>query len=235
MVQAVISIVIPVHNEAVTIVAVVQSLIVACNGRRVEIIVVDDASTDGSSARIEALAEAGVVIHVNRTRQGSGAARRLGTTLAKGEAIVWMDGDGTYRAEDVVRVIDSLPGWDQVIGARTTETGTHPWLRRSVKWLANGLVSLLWRMPIPDLNSGMRAFRQEAAIAICAELPDGFSCTSTATLASLNHGQRVAFCAIDYLPRPSGSVSKFHPILDTARLLRVIARQYRARFRSRHR
>jgi hypothetical protein len=107
------------------------------------------------------------------------------------------------------------------VGARTSERGTHVWARLPMKWLIRRLASYLVRTPIPDLNSGFRAFRRDVAEPYLHLLPDGFSCVTTITLAFLANGHDVKYVPIDYARR-SGQ-SKFRPLSDTARyILQVI-------------
>ncbi len=227
-----ISVIIPVHNESLSIRAVLDDVVrVLGNRARVEVLVVDDGSTDDSAAIVAAHADPRIRLIRTTRRQGSGAAKRIGIHEATGDLILWIDGDGSYAPEDLRQLIDATAHADQVVGARSTDHGDLAWLRRAVKSSICSLVSRLWRTPIPDVNSGMRAFRRSALLAILPQLPHGFSCCTTATLASFNLEQRVVFVPIGYHTRTKGSVSKFHPIADTWRLLLVIWRQWRTRQR----
>jgi YD repeat-containing protein len=96
------------------------------------------------------------------------------------------------------------------------------WLRLMVKRTSFLFASLLWLRWIPDLNSGLRVFRRECLLEWVHQLPDGFSCTSTATLAALSNRQRVEFVSIPYRSRTNGAASKFHPFFDTLKLWRAI-------------
>lgn len=98
-------------------------------------------------------------------------------------------------------------------------------IRSLVKRFNCCFASVLWGQCIQDLNSGLRLFQRDSLKEIVGELPNGFSCTSTATLAALNRGHIVAELPIDYRSRPEGCLSKFHPVFDTFRLWRVIIRQ----------
>ena len=74
---------------------------------------------------------------------------------------------------------DLEPLLDQVVGARTTEEGTHKFLRVPAKWFIRKLAELLTNSQIPDLNSGLRAFRRQVALPYLRLLPPGFSCVTT--------------------------------------------------------
>ena len=225
-----VSVVIPVHNEAGTLNALVgelQTHLTGLVGDNWEIVVVDDASTDPVVFPDRMRADDRFVLRRLPQRRGSGHVRRLGSAEAKGDWIAWIDGDGTYLAKDLCRLLAQLAEADQVIGARTDDHGPWRFLRLAVKGATCRVASWLWRARIPDLNSGLRVFRRESLMAFLQEVPDGFSCVTTATLAAMNRGQKVAFVPIAYRPRPVGSKSKFHPLWDTLRLWRVIHRQWR--------
>lgn len=220
------SVVIPVHNEAPSLALLLPEL-----KRRLdelfpdahEILVVDDGSTDEIAATAQS---AGVKLLHHAQRGGSGAARKTGSRAAAGEWIAWLDGDGTYPPEALVALLHALSTADQVIGARSTDYGRLRWLRLLVKGRTAKIASWFWRTQIPDLNSGLRVFWREQVMAWIDELPDGFSCTTTATLAALNHGQKIVFVPIDYRPRTAQTHSKFHPVWDTLRLWRTLGRMW---------
>jgi hypothetical protein len=127
--------------------------------------------------------------------------------------VVWTDADMTYPNElipDLVRELDD--GYDQVVGARKTEAGTYKFFRVPAKWAIRRLAAYLTNTPIPDLNSGLRAFKRDVAKPYLRLLPPGFSCVTTITLAFLSNGHQIKYVPIDYFKR-AGS-SKFHPFKD---------------------
>jgi glycosyltransferase involved in cell wall biosynthesis len=189
-----------------------------------EVIVVDDGSTDCTlSACAEDLSWVRVIRH--ETRRGLGSAFKTGIAAARGDRIAWIDGDGTYDPRSLVMLLNQMESFDQVVGARSTDYGRFKWPRLVVKRASYLVASALWGRWIPDLNSGLRVFRRESLLAWAGELPDGFSCSTTATLAALNRRQRVAFVPIPYHARACNVPSKFRPVVDTFRLWRVIFRQ----------
>jgi polyisoprenyl-phosphate glycosyltransferase len=228
------SIVLPVRDEAAVLSRVLDDIYAAFDLRLEIIAPVDSRSSDGSLQILEEYAKrrsATVselrIIHLMPPQCGSGAARRIGSTETRGPLVGWMDADGTYTATDLRRLMDKMQSADQMIGTRSRDFGYAGRLRFFVKATIAKLAARLWRCPqLVDLNSGLRVFKRDALLKWISELPDGFSCTSTATLAALNHGQVVHFTPISYFSRERGSKSKFHPVFDTARLLRVVLRQW---------
>jgi glycosyltransferase involved in cell wall biosynthesis len=184
-----------------------------------EIIVVDDGSADGSGALAQSIDRIRLIRFT--TNRGSGSARKYGTLAAKGDVVVWTDVDMTYPNDEIPALVESLKGYDQVVGARRSEEGTVKFLRRPAKWLIRMLAAYLSRTEIPDLNSGFRAFRREVADQFLYLLPRGFSCVTTITMAFLSNGYSINYVPIDYSPRTGHS--KFHWWGDTQRyLLQVI-------------
>jgi len=146
-----------------------------------------------------------------------------------------MDADGTYRASDLRCLFNNISSADQLIGTRSRDFGRAGRVRFLVKSMIARIAALLWRRAdLVDLNSGLRIFRRASLLEWLHDLPDGFSCTTTATLAALNRGQKVRFVPISYFPRDSGTKSKFHPFFDTARLLRAGWMQWRRKSKALH-
>ena len=185
-----------------------------------EIIVVDDGSDDGSEVDLAAID--GIRLFRHPRNRGSGAARRTGTTAARGRVVVWTDVDMTYPNEEIPQLVKELDGFDHVVGARRTEEGTVRFLRVPAKWFIRKLASYLTDTDIKDLNSGMRAFRRDVAMQYVHHLPAGFSCVTTLTMSFLSNGYSVKYVPIDYFPR-SGT-SKFHWWKDTKRYLLQVVR-----------
>jgi len=133
-----------------------------------------------------------------------------------------LDADGTYPAASIRELLTWFPAYDQVNGARTSEQGTLPWLRRPAKWLIRKLACYLTGHQIPDLNTGLKAFKREVMLPWLWVVPDGFSCVTTMTLAFLTNGYAVKYVPTEYRPRIGES--KFHPIKDTLAYLSTVLR-----------
>jgi polyisoprenyl-phosphate glycosyltransferase len=224
-----VTIVLPCYNEQDHVLLEVERITAAMEASpySYELLVIDDASTDRTLELLQAAAPKYPAMRLMPFRRngGSGTARRIGTQQARGEIVVWTDADMTYpneRIPELVGVLAEDPTFDQVVGARTTEAGTHKLLRVPAKWLIRKIAERLTNERIPDLNSGLRAFRRSVALPYLRLLPPGFSCVTTITLAFLSNQHDVYFVPIDYAKR-SGT-SKFHFVKDAYRYILQVVR-----------
>ena len=210
-----VSIVLPIHNEAGHLQTEIDRIANAMEASSYswELILVDDGSSDGST-EIAAADPRTRVIRTERNR-GAGTARRIGTEAARGEIVVWSDADMTYPNHEIPELIAALGDADHVVGARTSEQGTLKIFRVPAKWFIRRLAAYLTQTDIPDLNTGFRAFRRDVAPQYTHQLPPGFSCVTTITMAFLMNGYQVRYVPIDYQPR--AGESKFHWLRDTRR------------------
>jgi len=210
-----VSVILPVYNEAENLQPEVDRIreSMDASGLQYEIIVIDDGSTDGSGELAQSI-DGLRVIRFTRNR-GSGSARKAGTAAARGRVTVWTDVDMTYPNDTIPQLVKEMEGYDQVVGARTSEQGTAKGLRVPAKWFIRKLAEFLTKTKIPDLNSGFRAFRTDVGRQCIRQLPPGFSCVTTITMTFLAGGYSVKYVPIEYRKR-SGH-SKFRPFADTRR------------------
>jgi glycosyltransferase involved in cell wall biosynthesis len=224
-----VTVVLPCYNEQDHVVLELERITAAMDASEYgyEMLVIDDKSTDRT---LEVLRDAAhrfpkMRLMAFRRNGGSGTARRIGTQEARGSIVVWTDADMTYpneRIPEFIRYLDDNRDVDQVVGARVTEEGTHKWARVPAKWLIRMIAQRLSGVKIPDLNSGLRAFRREVSLPYLRLLPPGFSCVTTITMAFLSNQHPVDYLPIDYAKR-SGK-SKFHPLKDARRYILQVLR-----------
>jgi polyisoprenyl-phosphate glycosyltransferase len=208
-----VSVVLPCFNEREHVALEIKRIKAALEeaGLAYELICVDDGSTDGTREILAATP--GIRSILLPRNQGSGTARRIGTQQATGRVVVWTDADLTYPNDRIPELVGHLDQtWDQVVGARRTEAGTYKFFRVPAKWAIRKLAAYLTNTEIPDLNSGLRAFKRAVAEPYLRLLPAGFSCVTTITLAFLANGHPVKYVPIDYSKRAGRS--KFHPLRD---------------------
>lgn len=223
-----VTVLLPAYNEERAIEGVLSEIVEALAASRLsyEIVVVDDASTDRTAELAERFAaecwQCPVRVIRSSENRGAGAARKIGVRAARGGVVVMLDADGSYPASAIVELLRWFPAYDQVNGARTSEQGTLRWLRRPAKWLIRKLACYLTGCRIPDLNTGLKAFKREAMLPWLWVVPDGFSCVTTMTLAFLTNGYAVKYVPTPYRPRIGRS--KFHPVKDTLAYLSTVLR-----------
>jgi len=207
-----ITVVIPAYNEEPAIGAVVESILKHCSESVVEVIVVDDGSTD-DTCKIASSLSVRVIRHdFNR---GYGAAIKTGIINSSAGIIVLFDADGQYNPEDINRLLEHFPAYDMVVGARTDQSH-QPLSRRPGKKVLSLSADLLAGTRIPDLNSGLRAFKREILLKYMHLLPSGFSFSSTSTFAFLKSDRRI----------------KYIPVTINARIGESSVRQFRHGFQT---
>lgn len=216
-----VSIVMPAYNEQEAIGGEIDALRRVMDGTRYgyEIIVVDDASTDATAQFAESK---GVRVIRHTRRKGSGGARKTGIRAANGRFIVMTDADGTYPKKDIPEMLDYLSTFDLVVGARKEERGSYKIFRMFAKFVIRKIAEFLTGRKIPDLNSGLMAFKKEVIEKYLNLIPDGFSCTSSISLVHLANNYEVKYIPIEYYKRIGES--KFHPLRDTSKYLLTVIR-----------
>jgi polyisoprenyl-phosphate glycosyltransferase len=192
-----------------------------------ELLVIDDKSTDDTLSVLRGALPSYPRMRLMPFRRngGSGTARRIGTNEAYGRIVVWTDADMTYpndRIPEFVQYLLDRPGVDQVVGARRTEEGTFKALRVPAKWVIRKIAEYLASTKIPDLNSGLRAFRREVALPYLRLLPPGFSCVTTITMSFLSNQHPIDYLDITYAKR--AGTSKFHFTKDAYRYILQVLR-----------
>ena len=222
------SVIVPAYNECDGLQGTIERLLATLGAMDLaayEVLIVDDGSTDdtGQLARRFADQEGAVHLIEHPVNRGYGAALKSGILYAEHPVIAITDADGTYPNQRLPDLLAQLsPRVDMVVGARTGEQVHIPLIRRPAKWVLRGLANMVAARPIPDINSGLRLFRRDAVRRFFTILPDGFSFTTTITLAMLTNGYRVEYVPINYHPRVG--TSKIRPIRDTLNFMQLVAR-----------
>ena len=215
-----VSVLIPAYNEEGALAETIRVI----DGLRthfadMEIVVINDGSSDNTSDIARTLP---VTLIEHEQNRGYGAALKSGLQRARHDYIVIADADGTYPLEDLPRLAADAPSHDMVVGARTGAVVHIPPLRRPGKWIITRLAEYLSGQKIPDLNSGFRIFRKDVALQYLSLYPDGFSFTTTITLALLTNFRRVKFVPINYHRRVGKS--SIHPVRDFTNFTILIIR-----------
>ncbi|MBI1785576.1 glycosyltransferase family 2 protein [Candidatus Sumerlaeota bacterium] len=221
-----ISCIIPVHNEQGALSEVIKGSERALreSGNPFEIIVVDDASTDGTAAAIRDSGVPHTVIRHDMNR-GYGASIKTGCRRASHPWILIIDGDGSYPPEEIAALLKKLgedESADMIVGARSQTTRTDGIFRLAAKAILRALAQFLSGREIPDINSGLRLMRKSLVERYWPLLPDGFSLTTSITLALLCSGFTVRYLPIEYRKREGHS--KIRPLPDMWTFTKLIVR-----------
>ena len=205
----------PAHNEEEAVASCVRRTPATVLGHRVEVIVVNDGSTDATAER--ATAAGAKVINLAHNR-GLGAAVRVGLhegVTAGAAAVVFCDADGEYPPEELANLVHPVLAGDAdyVIGSRFKGQIGHMRPHRRVgNLILTRLLSIVARRKITDGQSGYRALSRNAAVA--AEIIHDFNYAQVLTLDLLAKGYRYHEVPIGYHFRTTGeSFIKLGPYL----------------------
>ena len=190
-----------------------------------DVVVIDDGSTDATAAAAES---AGAHVLVHEVNLGKGAALKTGFEYAieKGyEAVITMDGDGQHDPEAIPDFLDAVgkSGADIIVGTRMRAVGEMPKLRIWTNRTTSRIISMLARQDIPDSQSGYRLIK----VRVLRDVVKSFVTTRYDTESELliraaRRGYSTASVAIKSIY--SGAVSHIHPVVDTLRFVRLVAR-----------
>ena len=181
------SVIVPAFNEAHSVASLVNSL--RQQARWLEIIVVDDGSTDGTG---DAATGAGARVLHHPYNKGNGAAVKTGLRNAAGTYILIVDADGQHQPHDTLRLVNQLDRYELVVGARSADSQAS-WSRRIGNHWLNRTASYLTGHPIPDLTSGFRAAHRDCMLEFIHLYPNGFSTPTTSTMSFIRAGYSVRF------------------------------------------
>jgi len=222
-----VSVIVPVYNEKESVKKTLAGLdsILGAAAFPYEVIAVDDGSRDGTG---EILASEKWSAHIRVLRhsknKGYGSALKTGIKKCQYDVVFIADCDGTYPLEMIPGMVKRLLAGetDMVVGARTGKDAAIPLVRRPAKWFINVLARYLTGERIPDINSGFRGIRKDALIRFLRILPDGFSFTTTITIALFTNDYSVEYVTIPYYKRTGRS--KIRPIYDTVNFIKLVIR-----------
>ena len=213
------SVVIPAFNEEEGIGQTLDDLGAALRdaGIEAEVIVVDDGSTDQTGA-IAASRGATVIRHP--VNVGYGRSLKDGIVRTRHDLVAIADADGSYPVQDLPRLLKAGEGFDMVVGARTGRVYRGSFVKFPARKIFQWLVEFSVGQRIPDVNSGLRVMRKDAVLRFLPTLSNGFSFTTTLTMAMLINAYFVTFVPIPYFPRKGRS--KIRVVRDTLRMGQLI-------------
>lgn len=196
-----VAVVIPVRDEAGNIGPLLAEVAEAFRGIACEVLVVDDASADGSAAEAGgADADAQILRHLRRA--GQSAAMLTGARHARAPWIVTLDGDGQNDPRDAARIVravlDGTIDADLVVGKRTVRH--DGWLKALCSRVANGLRRWMFGDPLSDAGCGLKVVRRDVLL----ELPAFSTMHRFLGMLVARAGRRVAEAEVAARPRKTG-------------------------------
>jgi glycosyltransferase involved in cell wall biosynthesis len=220
------SVVIPALNEQDGIADIVERVLAvreplaAAGVPDLELIVVDDGSTDRTAGIVASYPD--VVLLQHPVNRGYGAALKTGFARAKGDLLAFLDADGTYPPERFPQLCEAaLAGADLVIGSRMAgEASEMPLVRRLGNKLFAGMITLIGNQLVSDSASGMRVFRREVLPQLYP-LPDGLNFTPIMTTRAIH--ERIAMAEVSIPYRERVGRSKLSVVRDGTRYVQSIA------------
>jgi dolichol-phosphate mannosyltransferase len=207
------SVVIPAHNEADSIATCVTGTTAALSeaGIDYEILVIDDASVDGTSAVVEHLAESDERIHCYRSHysRGFGLTVRAGLDRFQGDAVAIMMADGSDDPADLVLYYHVLEdGFDCAFGSRFLGGGgrvsEYPRFKLILNRMVNWGIRALFRHGYDDTTNAFKAYKREVIETIQPLLANHFNLTVEIPLKAIVRGHSYGVVPISWRGRSVG-------------------------------
>lgn len=199
----VLSILVPVYNEAATVVLLLRRLLAVKLPVEREIIVVDDGSSDGTDSVLKALREPGVRVLLHPANRGKGAAIRTGLAAARGDMILTQDADLEYDPDEIPSLLEPMlkNGARVVYGSRILKSNPSSYFR--YYWggrLISLCTNILFNSTVTDEPTGYKLFHTELLRSLDLRC-EGFEFCPEATAKILRRGIPIAEVPISYHPR----------------------------------
>jgi glycosyltransferase involved in cell wall biosynthesis len=207
----ILSVIVPVYNERNTVAEILRRIRAVEVPLPVEVIVVDDGSTDGTDKVLAALEDSTMRVVTHPVNRGKGAAVRTGVQSARGDLVLIQDADLEYDPDDWPRLLDPIiKGKARVVyGSRFTgERRTM----RPFQWLGNRLLTLtanvLYRSTLSDMETCYKLFDRRVIDDVTIE-SDGFDFEPEITAKVLRRGHRIYEVPVSYTGRDPSEGTKF--------------------------
>lgn len=208
--------VIPAYNEEKTIEPLVEGIVKYSTLHDVQIILIDDGSTDQTFSVMKKTQDKYPQVEIIKLRRNFGKSRALSTGFSKavGDIVITMDADLQDDPKEIPRMIETIEeGYDVVCGWKKNRL--DPWHKTFPSKVYNGIVRIIFKVKLHDINTGFKAFRKEVIqnISLYGEMH-----RLIAILAS-EMGFKVTEIPVEHHPRKYGK-SKFginrffHGIVD---------------------
>jgi glycosyltransferase involved in cell wall biosynthesis len=219
----------PAYNEEENVEATVERALADIGplvDGSLEVLVVDDGSTDRTPQLADALAAANPAVRVHhQPNRGYGGALKAGFANARGELVCFSDGDLQFDLREMARLVDRLHDGekpvDAVIGYRIKRR--DPFHRVFIAKTYNAIVSVLFGLRVRDIDCAMKLFRREVFDGLRLEA-DGPFLSAELLIKLRATGVRIAQVGVNHYPRAAGTNTgaSFAKILRTFRDLAVL-------------
>lgn len=222
------TIVLPAYNEEESLPEALEQcgeLIRHLPELQVEVVVVDDGSTDGTGPMLKesALTRPWLRIITHPANRGYGAALKTGFAAANGKLIFYTDSDNQFDILELREILPLIEGADLVAGFRVYRF--DPLTRLVVSWVYNRLVRVLFRVPVRDVDCSFKLLRGERLDRLVLMSDDFFIDTEIVARAR-KWNWRIKEVGVRHYPRRKGRTTVNAG--DIPRTLRVIGRMWRA-------
>lgn len=213
----------PAYNEEADVEAVVREGldVLPRFADDVEIIVIDDGSTDATGAIADRLAAADPRVRVvhHKPNRGYGGAVRSGLTSSRKPYVFFTDGDLQFRLEDLERLVPLLDRADVAVGYRIKRA--DPAKRRFIAWVYNRLINVLFLAPFRDVDCAFKLFRRDVFERVPLERirSNGAFFSPEMLLVLRANGIRIAQVGVRHFPRLHGE--------EKGATMKVVARAMR--------
>lgn len=188
------------------------------------VLVVDDGSDDRTSDEARA---AGVQVITHERNAGKGAAIKTGLSALLASGVPWiviLDGDGQHAPGEIPHFLAAAnkTGAALIVGNRMSDTRTMPLVRKLTNLTMSRLVSRFAGQEIPDSQCGFRMFSRELAALFVSVPTSGFDFESEMLVLAARRGVRIGSAPVSTIY--GDEVSKIHPVRDTIRFVKLLAR-----------
>jgi dolichyl-phosphate beta-glucosyltransferase len=218
-----ISIIVPSYNEEHRLPETLERIAayVRASGREMEILVVDDGSTDGTAAVAESFRGKFGALRVlsNGVNRGKGYSVRHGTLEARGRIVLFTDADLSAPIEEADKLFAALETYDVAIGSRALDRGLisihQSHFREFAGVIFNTIVRLCLRLPFVDTQCGFKAFRREPCRIIFEQQRiERFGFDPELLYLARRHGLRAVEIPVRWGHSPATKVSMFRDSLQ---------------------